>query len=188
MSVTDTLTVHSGTYEFDQANTQIGFAARYAMVTTVHGGFADFTGHVELDVEDVTRSSAVVTIFTDSIHTGQAQRDDHLRSPDFLDVETYPEITFRSTSVASLPDGRYRMIGDLTICGRTRPVAVDFAVTGTATDHLGHELVGFAGATTMSRADFGLTWNAVLETGGVLVGDEVVLQFDVALIRQLPSA
>lgn len=188
MSVTDTLAVRSGTYEFDQANTRIGFAARYAMVTTVHGGFADFTGHVELDAEDATRSSAVITIFTDSIYTGQAQRDDHLRSPDFLDIETYPEISFRSSSVASLPDGRYRMIGDLTICGRTRPVSVEFAVTGAATDHLGNELVGFAGSTTISRANFGLTWNAVLETGGVLVGDEVALQFDVALIRQRPKA
>lgn len=188
MSLTDTLTVRSGAYDFDLANTLIGFAARYAMVTTVRGAFADFTGHVELDAEDAARSSADITIFTDSIHTGQTQRDEHLRSPDFLDIETYPEISFHSTAVASLPDGRYRMSGDLTICGCTRPVPVEFAVTGAATDHLGHELVGFTGVATISRADFGLTWNAVLETGGVLVGDEVVLQFDVALIRRRPSA
>jgi polyisoprenoid-binding protein YceI len=180
----ETLAVRSGTYEFDQANTRIGFAARYAMVTTVRGGFTDFYGRVHLDAEDVSRSSAAITIYTDSINSGQLQRDDHLRSPDFLDVETYPEISFRSTVAAELPDGRYRLTGDLTICGVTRPVSIDLTLTGVATDHLGQELVGFEGSTTISRAAFGLTWNAVLETGGVLVGDGVALQFDVALVRQ----
>lgn len=187
MPAAQTLAVRSGVYELDQANTRIGFAARYAMVTMVHGGFTDFYGHVELDAEDVARCSAAITIYTESINTGQAQRDDHLRSPDFLDVETYPEISFRSTAVAALPDGRHRMSGELTICGTTRPVSIDFGVTGSATDHLGHELVGFQGSTTISRSAFGLTWNAVLETGGVLVGDEVALQFDVALICVRPS-
>ncbi|MGH8890471.1 MAG: YceI family protein [Acidothermaceae bacterium] len=185
MSATAVLT---DAYEIDEANTRIGFAARYAMVTTVRGGFTAFHGAAHLDSDDPTRSSVSVAIYTESLNTGQAQRDDHLRSPDFLDVETYPEMLFQSTGVEPAGDGRYVLAGDLTICGVTRPVAVDFTLTGTSTDHLGNELAGFEGSAEISRADFGLTWNAVLETGGVLVGDEVTLQFDVALIRVRPAA
>jgi polyisoprenoid-binding protein YceI len=170
-------------YEIDEANTRIGFAARYAMVTTVRGEFTDFHGRAELDSADPTRSSVSVTIFAASINTGQTQRDDHLRSPDFLDVETYPELLFHSTGVEVAGEGRYRLVGELSICGVVRPVSVDFVLTGTSTDNANRELAGFEGAAVISRADFGLTWNSVLETGGVLVGDEVTLQFDVALIR-----
>lgn len=188
MPAVEVVAVLTDDYEFDRANTRIGFAARYAMVTTVRGGFTDFSGHVKLDGENPTQSSVTMTIFTESLTTGQSQRDDHLRSPDFLDAESYPEINFRSTRVEPSDDGRYRLTGDLTICGVSRVVSVDFALTGTSTDHLGNELVGFEGSTHISRADFGLTWNAVLETGGVLVGDEVELQFDVALIRARSNA
>ena len=180
--------VLSDAYEIDEANTRIGFAARYAMVTTVRGGFTAFHGEACLDADEPTRSSVSVTIYTESLNTGQAQRDDHLRSPDFLDVETYPEMLFQSTGVEPADDGHYVLTGDLTICGVTRSVSVDFALTGTSTDHLGNELAGFEGSAVISRADFGLTWNAVLETGGVLVGDEVTLQFDVALIRVRSAA
>jgi polyisoprenoid-binding protein YceI len=179
--------VATDAYEIDEANTRIGFAARYAMVTTVRGGFTAFHGHAHLDGDDPRRSSVSVTILTESLNTGQAQRDEHLRSPDFLDVETYPEMLFHSTAVEPTDDGRYRLTGDLTICGVTRPISIDFALTGTSTDHTGHELAGFEGSAVISRGDFGLTWNAVLETGGVLVGDEVTLQFDVALIRVRPT-
>jgi polyisoprenoid-binding protein YceI len=175
-------------YEIDQANTRLGFAARYAMVTTVRGEFTDFHGHAVLDGSDPTQSTVTVVINAASLNTGQSQRDDHLRSPDFLDVESFPEIQFQSTSVEILDNGRYRLLGDLTICGVSRSLAIDFSVTGTSTDHVEHELVGFEGSTVISRADFGLTWNALLETGGVLVGDEVVLQFDVALIRTRRAA
>ena len=175
-------------YEVDEANTRIGFAARYAMVTTVRGGFTEFHGRAYLDSDDPSISSVTMTIFTDSLNTGQAQRDEHLRSPDFLDVETFPEMLFQSTAVVGLSDDHYRLTGDLTICGVTRPVSIDFTLTGTSTDHLGNELAGFEGSTQISRTDFGLTWNAVLETGGVLVGDEISLQFDVALIRVRPAA
>jgi polyisoprenoid-binding protein YceI len=184
----DRIAALTDSYEIDQANTRIGFAARYAMVTTVRGEFNDFHGHAYLDGFDPTRSTVSVIISTASLNTGQNQRDDHLRSPDFLDVESFPEMQFESTRVEPKDDGRYRLIGDLTICGVTRSVAVDFAITGTSTDHIEHELVGFEGSTAISRADFGLTWNAVLETGGVLVGDEVTLQFDVALIRTRRAA
>lgn len=183
LTAAEATAVLTDSYEIDEANTRIGFAARYAMVTTVRGGFTEFHGHAQLNSEDPARSSVSVTILTGSLNTGQTQRDDHLRSPDFLDVETYPEMLFQSTAVEPTGDGRYRLVGDLTICGVTRPVSVDFVFTGTSTDHTEHELAGFEGSAIISRADFGLTWNAVLETGGVLVGDEITLQFDVALIR-----
>ena len=183
-----TTAVLTDAYQLDEANTRIGFAARYAMVTTVRGGFTAFHGEAHLDADEPTRSSVSVTIYTDSLNTGQAQRDDHLRSPDFLDVETYPEMLFQSTSVEPVENGHYLLHGDLTICGVTRASSVDFVLTGTSTDHLGNELAGFEGSAVISRADFGLTWNAILETGGVLVGDEVTLQFDVALIRVRPAA
>jgi len=188
VSAADATAVLSAAYEFDEANTRIGFAARYAMVTAVRGEFTEFTGHFELDGENPSRSAVSVTIFTESLNTGQAQRDEHLRSPDFLDVETYPEMNFHSTTVEPVGDGHHRMIGDLTICGVTHSVAVDFTLTGASRDHLGNDLVGFEGSATISRAAFGLTWNALLETGGVLVGDEVTLQLDVALIRVRPAA
>ena len=184
----ETTGVVTDRYEIDVANTRIGFAARYAMVSTVRGEFTEFQGTAYLDSEHVDRSSVSVTLFTASLNTGQSQRDDHLRSPDFLDVETYPEILFHSTAVHPLTDGRYRLTGDLTICGMTRSVAIDFVLTGTSTDHRHYELAGFEGSAVIHRSDFGLTWNAVLETGGVLVGDEVTLQFDVALVRTHAAA
>lgn len=183
MPAADTLQIATDRYDIDVANTRIGFAARYAMVTTVHGGFTDFHGTAYLDVGDPTRSRVSVTMMAASLNTGQSQRDEHLRSPDFLDVETFPEILFNSTAVEPMGEPMYRILGDLTICGVTRPVAIDFALTGTSTDHRHAELVGFEGSAVISRADFGLRWNAALETGGVLVGDEVTLQFDVALVR-----
>lgn len=183
MMTVEALASLTDTYELDEANTRIGFAARYAMVTTVRGEFTEFRGTAHLDGSDPARSSVEVTIYADSLNTGQKQRDDHLCSPDFLDVETYPEIVFTSTGAGIADDGGYRLTGDLTICGVTRSVSIPFTLTGVSTDKAEHELIGFEGSTVISRADFGLTWNAVLETGGVLVGDEVTLQFDVALIR-----
>ena len=175
--------VQTGRYVFDSAHTRIGFAARYAMITTVRGEFTEFTGHAYLDGDDPLRSSATVSIATASVNTSQSQRDEHLRGPDFLDVRTYPEITFRSTAVEPGEGGHYRMVGDLTICGITRSVPLDFALTGMAADGPGHQLVGFDGSAVISRSDFGLTWNSVLETGGLLVGDEITLQFDVSAVQ-----
>ena len=183
MAVSAAGAVLSGVYEFDRANTRIGFAARYAMVTTVRGGFGQFGGEIRLDTEDPPASTVWVSVATASIDTGQVQRDDHLRSPDFLDVVAYPEMRFRSTAVMVAGPDRYRVGGELTIRGVTRALTLDFALTGTSRDAAGRELVGFEGAGGFSRGDFGLTWNAALETGGVLVGDEVTLQFDVSLIR-----
>lgn len=185
MSVTPLPTL-VGRYELDMANSRIGFAARYAMVSTVRGYFAKSSGTVELAGEDLSGSSARVRVATASLTTGQAQRDTHLRSPEFLDVETWPELSFASTGVTVVdgPESRFRLGGQLTICNVTKPIELDLTLTAAATDHRGLNLVGFQGAGRLSRADFGLTWNALLETGGVLVSDDINLSFDIALIRQ----
>jgi polyisoprenoid-binding protein YceI len=176
----DTLT---GTWAIDPAHSRIGFSARHAMVATVHGSFGDAAGVLRLDGEDPTRSSAEVTIQAASIDTGVADRDAHLRSADFLDVETFPTLVFRSTGVR--PDGEdYVMSGELTIRGKTRLVELTIEVEGTATDPFGNLRVGFEGHTVISRKDFGLTWNVALETGGFLVGDKVKISLDISAIRQ----
>ncbi|MGH9110151.1 MAG: YceI family protein [Acidimicrobiales bacterium] len=180
--MTQVRVVRAGDYEVDERNTRIGFAARYAMVTVVRGEFSAFTGRAHLDPEVPARSWATVTISAASLTTSQAQRDEHLRSPDFLDVDSYPDVLFHSTEVVALDPGHFSVSGDLTVCGVTRSVPVDFRLVGMSVDPTGHELVGFAGNAAISRADFGLIWNNALETGGVLVGDEVGLQFDVSLI------
>lgn len=183
MTIIDDTRALTGSYDIDTANSRIGFAARYAMVTTVRGAFGRFSARVRLDGETPGRSSVAVRIDSASLDTGQAQRDEHLRSPDFLDVATYPEIIFQSTDIQPRGDNRYRMCGELTVCSVTKPIDVECTLTGVATDHRGYQLVGFAGTAVISRAAFGLTWNTILETGGVLVGDQVDLSLDIALIR-----
>jgi polyisoprenoid-binding protein YceI len=183
MTSTQTSPAVSGAYEIDADNSRIGFSARYAMVSTVRGRFDRFDASIQIDADAPQRSSAGVCLYAASIDTGQAQRDEHLRSPDFLDVDTYPEIRFASTSVRPLGSDRYEVAGDLTIRATTQPVSIEFTMTGTSTDHRGIDLIGFAGTATISREAFGMRWNSILETGGVLVGDEVTLEFDLALMR-----
>jgi polyisoprenoid-binding protein YceI len=178
----------NGDYSLDVAHTRIGFTARHAMVTSVRGSFRDFEGTAHLDAADPSKSSAKLTIKVASITTGQEQRDAHLRSPDFFDVETYPEITFVSTSAEQLGDDSYRLTGDLTVKDVTRPVSIDFTFNGSAKDPFGNLRVGFEGQTTVNRKDWGLTWNAALETGGFLVSDKVKLEFDISAIKLTPTA
>lgn len=187
MSLTQTADVVTGHYEIDAANSRIGFAARYAMVSTIRGLFSRFTAEIFLDVQVPERSTASMRLDAASIDTGQAQRDEHLCSPDFLDAATYPEIRFESTAVRRLAEDRYQLEGELTVAATTAPVTIDFTLTGVSTDHRGIDLVGFAGSTRISRSAFGMRWNPTLETGGVLVGDEVDLEFDLALMRTKPD-
>ncbi|MFJ8622751.1 YceI family protein [Kitasatospora sp. NPDC093550] len=174
----------TGDYVIDPVHSRIGFVARHAMVTKVRGAFHTFEGTAHLDGVDPSRSTAQVVIKTESIDTGVEQRDQHLRTNDFLDAPNFPEITFRSTAVEPRSDTEYRVTGDLTIKDVTRPVTIDFEYTGNAVDPYGNQRVGLEGSVTISRKDFGVTWNAALEGGGVLVGDKVVLEFDVSAIRQ----
>ncbi|MFI1583222.1 YceI family protein [Embleya sp. NPDC020630] len=174
----------TGDYVLDPAHTRIGFVARHAMVTKVRGSFSDFEGTAHLDGSDPTKSSAQLVIKTESIHTGVEQRDQHLRTNDFLDVPNFPDITFRTTSIEAKSDSEYRVTGDLTVKDVTRPVTIDFEYTGNAVDPYGNLRVGLEGSVTISRKEFGVTWNAALEGGGVLVGDKVVLEFDISAIKQ----
>lgn len=174
----------SGDYTVDAAHTRIGFRARHAMVTTVRGTFGEFEGVAHLDTADPPASRVVLRIDAGSLDTQQPDRDAHLRSGDFLDVEQFPEITFVSTAVEQIDDDEYEVAGDLTIKGQTQPVSVDFTLTGSAVDPFGNTRVGFEGALVLKRSDWGLVWNAALETGGVLVSDKIQLEFDVSVIRQ----
>jgi polyisoprenoid-binding protein YceI len=174
--------VLTGDYAIDPSHSRLGFSARHAMVTTVRGQFGDFDGTAHVDAENPAASTVALTIRAASISTGTADRDGHLTSGDFFDVETHPEITFTSTSVER--DGAdWSITGDLTIKGVTQPVTIPFEETGTAVDPFGNTRVGFEGATTINRKDWGLTWNAALETGGVLVSEKIKLEFDVSAIK-----
>ena len=170
-AATSALSDVTGDYTVDVAHTRIGIRARHAMVTTVRGAFTSFTGTAHLDTADPAASSVSLRIATASIDTGTPDRDAHLRSPDFLDVEQYPEMLFTSTDVEQVDADLYRVTGDLTIKGVTRSVSVDFALTGSALDPFGNLRVGFEGALAIRRSDWDLTWNTVLDTGGVLVSD-----------------
>jgi polyisoprenoid-binding protein YceI len=172
----------SGDYTIDPAHTRLGFSARHAMVATVRGQFTDFTGTAHVDTADPASSKVELSIVANSISTGQQQRDDHLRSGDFFESEQYPDITFTSTDVTRDGD-EWTITGDLTIKGVTRSITVPFEFTGSAQDPFGNTRIGFEGAATLNRKDWGLTWNAALETGGVLVSEKIKLQFDVSAIK-----
>ncbi|MEV6734142.1 MULTISPECIES: YceI family protein [unclassified Streptomyces] len=174
----------TGNYALDPAHTQIGFVARHAMVTKVRGAFKEFEGSGYFDGEDPSKSSVSVTIKASSIDTRNEQRDGHLRTNDFLDAPNFPNLTFASTGVEQLDSTHFRLSGDLTIKDVTRPVSIDFEFQGSATDPYGNLRVGFEGSVPISRKEYGITWNAALEGGGVLVGDKVVLEFEVSAIRQ----
>jgi len=154
------------------------------MVSKVRGSFSDFTATAELDFEDPTRSTVAVVIQAASIDTGQAQRDEHLRTNDFFDVPSFPTWTFTSTSVEAKGEADVVLHGDLTIKGTTRPVSIDVEHTGTATDAYGQQRAGFEGRATINRKDFGVAWNAPLEAGGVLVGERIVVELDISAVKQ----
>jgi polyisoprenoid-binding protein YceI len=183
-AATSALADVTGDYTVDAAHTRIGVRARHAMVTTVRGAFTEFSGTAHLDTAKPAASSVSLRIATASIDTGTPDRDAHLRSADFLDVERYPEMTFLSTGIEQLDDEVYRVTGDLTIKDMTRPVSVDFTLTGSALDPFGNTRVGFEGALAIKRSDWDLTWNTVLDTGGVLVSDRIQVEFDVSVIKQ----
>ena len=172
----------SGDYTIDPSHSRLGFSTRHAMVTTVRGHFSDFAGTAHIDAATPANSTVSLTIQTASVDTGSADRDGHLKSEDFFHAENNKEITFTSTKVERDGDD-WAITGDLTIKGETKPVTIDFEFTGSAQDPFGNLRVGFEGGTTINRKDWGLSWNAALETGGVLVSEKVKLDFDVSAIR-----
>jgi len=182
-TTTTDLSALSGTYTLDAAHSRIGFVARHAMVTKVRGAFNEFEGSAVLDWADPANSTARVTIDVASIDTRNGQRDAHLRSNDFLAIEEFPQITFASTGVRQTGEAEFELTGDLTIKGVTNAVTVPFTFEGTSLDPFGNTRVGFEGAVTINRRDYGVSWNAALETGGVLVSDKIVLEFEVSAIK-----
>lgn len=177
----------SGDYDLDPAHTRLGFIARHAMVTKVRGSFKEFQGQLHVDAQDPARSSGTVRIVANSIDTGVQQRDDHLRSNDFFDMPTYPEIAFTSTSVQ--PDGsdRFQVTGDLTIKDITKPVTLDVEFSGSAVDPYGNLRIGFEAKAIVNRKDWGVSWNAPLEAGGVLVGEKITFDIDISAIKRQPT-
>jgi polyisoprenoid-binding protein YceI len=177
----------SGDYVLDPSHTRIGFSARHAMVTNVRGQFDSFEGAAHIDVADPAASTVSVTIKAASVTTGQEQRDGHLKTADFFDVENYPDITFVSTAVER--DGSsWSIAGDLTIKTVSHPVTVLFEEIGSAKDPYGNIRVGCEGGATLNRSDWGLSFNAALETGGVLVSEKIKLEFDISAIATATAA
>ena len=166
------------TWKLDMAHSAIEFSVRHMMVSTVKGNFREFSADLELDPEDLTKSSVRAVVKVASIDTREPQRNAHLTSSDFFETEKFPEMVFQSTRVEHLGGDRYRVTGDLTIKDVTRPITLDVTHLGTQVSPYGVKAAGFEATATLSRKDFGLTWNVALETGGMLVGDEVKISVD----------
>ncbi len=175
------------TWKIDPAHTDVNFSAKHMMVTTVRGKFGQVDGSITLDDADLTKSRGDFRVEAVSVSTGVERRDQHLRSADFFDVETYPAITFVSTGIVAAGTDRYAVTGDLTIKDVTKSVSIDFAYNGSATDPYGNQRVGFDGSTVINRKDFGVNFNAALETGGVLVSDKITLELELSAIKTQPT-
>ena len=182
---TPTQTPASATWAIDAAHSLVEFSVKHMMFTTVKGRFTGLTGAIVLDEADPTRSSVEATIDAATVVTGDEKRDGHLRTPDFLDVATYPQITFKSTSVERGKGAdRLRVHGALTIHGVSRPVTLETTLNGQGKNPWGKTVAGFTAETEINRKDFGLSWNAALETGGVLVGDTVKILLEIQAAQQ----
>lgn len=174
----------AGTFTIDPTHSRIGFSARHAMVTKVRGSFNEYSGSGTIADGGGTLS---VNIVVGSIDTRNADRDGHLQSPDFFDAAAFPTITFSSTSIKDVGDEKVVVDGNLTIRDVTKPISIEFEYTGTAIDPYGNARFGFEGAAEINRKDFGLTWNAALETGGLLVSETVKLEFEISAIAAVPA-
>jgi polyisoprenoid-binding protein YceI len=173
-----------GTYTIEPESSHIGFEARHAMITKVRGSFYDFAGTAVLDGNDPSLSKVELTIEVASLGTGNHKRDDHLRTNDFFDALRYPQIRFTSTEVRRVKENVFRLSGDLTIKGMTRPLTVDFEFTGSVTDAWGNHCAGFEGRTEVNRKDWGVNFNAALEAGGALVSEKATLVFDICAVKR----
>ncbi|HEY8533784.1 MAG TPA: YceI family protein [Micromonospora sp.] len=173
----------AGTYELDPAHKRVGFVARHMMVSKVRGEFTDATATITV-AEDPLQSSVTATIQAASITTSHADRDAHLKGGDFLDVEKYPTLTFRSTGIKSYSGNTFVLAGELTIKDVTRPVELNVEFEGAGRSPFGADIFGFSATTEIDREEFGLTWNVALETGGVLVGKKITIEIEGEAIRK----
>lgn len=176
------------TWQIDSAHSGIHFAVRHLVIARVRGQFGRWTGALTVPDGDFSKATVDVTIDATSIETGVADRDAHLKSPDFFDVASFPELTFRSRRVETKGGDRFALVGDLTIRGTTREVALDVESAGQQKDPWGNVRAGFAARTSIDRKEFGLTWNQALEAGGVMVGDKVEIEIEVEAVRQDAAA
>ncbi|HEV2122587.1 MAG TPA: YceI family protein [Chloroflexota bacterium] len=173
----------TSTWQIDPAHTLVELSVKHMMFTTVKGRFTGVRGTIVDHADDPTQSAVQAEIDAATITTGDEQRDAHLKSADFLDVENYPTLTFTSTRIEGTRE-RFRVVGDLTIRGTSREVSLEAEFQGRGTNPYGKEVAGFTATTQLNRKDFGLTWNVALETGGVLVSDTIKVELDVQAVRQ----
>jgi polyisoprenoid-binding protein YceI len=186
MSTTETKQLQAGivpvgVWAIDPSHSSVGFSVKHMMIATVRGRFTQFEGAIEADETGATRVHGTVEAAT--IDTNEPQRDEHLRSADFLDAAEHPQIRFASTAIDRHGDGEYRIAGEITIRGVTREIALAAEVQGAGTDPWGNERIALEASGELSRKDFGLTWNQAMETGGVLVGDRIKITLDLSTIR-----
>ncbi|MEO8850434.1 MAG: YceI family protein [Allobranchiibius sp.] len=177
-----TLNDLNGAYTIDPVHSQIGFVARHAMITKVRGSFTEFEGTAATGA-GLRDAKIDLSINVVSVTTHDANRDGHLRTGDFFDVENFPTMTFHSSDATAVDGNTLRVEGELTIKDTTKSITIDFDFNGAAKDPFGNERIGFEGSTVIARSDYGISFNAALETGGVLVSDKVTLQFDVSAIK-----
>lgn len=175
------------TWQIDPAHSHIAFSVRHMMISKVRGRFEKFNGTINFDEQNPAASTVDVEIDAASINTREEQRDGHLRSPDFLDADNYPKLTFHGKRVEQTSSDSGKLVGDLTIRGVTREVALDVEYAGQAKSPWGTTSAGFSASTTINRKDWGLEWNQALETGGVLVGDKVKIDIELELVKQAES-
>jgi polyisoprenoid-binding protein YceI len=175
------------TYTIDNSHSDVGFSVRHMVFAKVRGHFTKWNAQLAFDPANPAKSSVEVSIDASSIDTREAQRDAHLRSPDFLDVERFPNLTYKSRRVEPAGDKKYKVAGDLTIHGVSREVALDVEELGRGKDPWGNDRIAFVAKTSLNRADFGLKWNQALEAGGLLVGEHIDIEIDVEAVAGKPG-
>jgi len=181
---TSTTSTTTSTWAIDAGHSLAEFGVKHMMVSTTKGRFSDITGTITVDEANPANSSVDVTINVASVSTHDERRDAHLKSADFFDAENYPTITFKSTKVEPKGDGNVNVTGDLTIHGVTKPITLEAEFNGRGTSPWGTEVLSYAAETSISRKDFGLSYNVALETGGMLVGDKVKIALEVEAVKQ----
>lgn len=179
-----TSSAQAATYTIDTAHTEVGFKVKHLGISNVRGKFVDFTGTFEFDPENIAASKTTATIKTASVDTANEKRDDHLRSPDFFNTEQHPIMSFTSKEVKNINGKSFTVSGDLTLNGITKQIDLAVEHTGVAIDPWGSQRAAFLATTTINRKDFGLTWNKLLEAGGVVVGDEVTIEIALQGIKE----
>ncbi|WP_047982988.1 YceI family protein [Ornithinibacillus californiensis] len=171
-------------WNIDKSHSSLEFTVKHMMISKVKGVFNEFDATVEADVNDLTDAAVEFSVDLKSIDTRNEDRDNHLRSNDFFDIENHPKMTFVATDIKKKSDNEYDVVGDLSLRGVTKPVTFDLTMEGVHKDPWGNEVAGFSGSTKLNRKDFGLVWNAALETGGVLVGEEVKINIELEAHKQ----